>query len=93
MGYIISTAYSFDKVDENLVAISSENEKVIILGDVEQFLLERILVMPEAELIEVAKKEFNPSESISEDIHQFIQSLVMEGIIIEKGENVESSDC
>ena len=85
MRYIISTAYSLDKVNGKLVAINSETEKVIILGDIEQFLLEKILVMSEAELIELAKNEYGPDEGISEDIHRFIQSLIKEEIIIENG--------
>lgn len=81
MHYVLSTSYSFDQVEDSLVAINVETENVIILGDIEQFILKNILIMSEAELVSLAQREYGYNETIETDIHNFIISLAEYKII------------
>ena len=91
MKYVLSMSYSFDIVENNLVAINSEMEKVIILGDIEQFLLSNITKMSEEQVVELACKEYSGSDCIASDIHDFIESLLAEGLIEIENNDVEST--
>lgn len=80
----INAKYEFEKIDENLVAINAEDEKVIVFGKIEQFILEHIVTTSEEELIRILKNEYGDEEKIENDVYEFVEELIREKIILLK---------
>ena len=89
MCYVLNEAYSFEKIEDNLIGINVEKGKVIVLGDIEQFILEKVLIMSVEELIELAYDKYENNSFVATDIYSFLQSLLKEEVLLEEHINNE----
>jgi len=80
--FVINEKYSFEKLNNDLIAINGENEKFIILGEIEQEILKLIITMTEEEVVNTLAQAYNDNGMIGNDVHEFVESLINEEILL-----------